>query len=457
MANISLLNYPFSILSTIILTYSTLYCSSCSSTEIQTEKNEICISIPENFIEHEKHHPKLSLDQRTQLVNKGYKLLYAIIEDQESYFPHNFENLSHHKEFNDHWKIPGIPYGNRSPLQIATDLVKSPFNFVVDTAAYCLWIQEDTGESTPEPQEECQHVAQLESITALLWALYDAAYNTGNPFLRGSILLEDSDKKIHNYLENYCCFAANVPSPDQLMIPLNLQASNLAYNRNYTSGSSHFVGRTLTQYGIDSRFRVRYFAIGVFPFKMSHLLFGRVLTHTGEELTFIKVEDEGLGDNRAMVRHTINYGLPVPKTNVRREKDIPESISEAFRCLIDSIYCDDIFTYNLLPDIFKNSPNDKNILEELLIRRENNLFSISEFQNSHKIDIAWMYKLLWDIKDYYAPNEKVHQRPVEILKNCDTLLEKMKELFVEQTLYLRTGNEVIFTDEDLKQMLKKYY
>lgn len=425
---------------------------SISAERQQGRSTDISISIQETFIENNKHHPKLTVDQRTGLINKGYTLLTSILTDKVKTFPHKLEYLAHHSEFRDHWTIPFMPYGDKSAVKIVSDLVTSPLKYAADTFTSCLWSSSNSEEINPDSEgietiPEYYHRAELESVISLIWALYDISYKTGNPFIRGSILLEDSGKKIHNYLEQYCCFSADVESPNQLMVPFNPQSSNLAYNRNYAGGSSHFVERAISLYGIDSRFRIRNFAIGVFPFKFTHLHTGRVRTHTGEELTFIKAEEEGLGDNRAIARHAINYGLAVPKTHMRREKDIPETIAIDFFSLLELLYNHDVFLNKFIELSFRDSPQNKRKFLLFLTMLSNKTLPPGYFKESQHIDISWIYNFLWDLKE--TPD-----LPLEIADHTNELLGVLAKLYSEKTLFMRTGNEILFSDEELHTFLK---
>lgn len=430
---------------------------------------EIPAALPIDLIDHEKHHPKLTRDQRLGLVLKGYSLMASIINGDVDTFPHKLEFLSHYKDLDNHWKLPGVAYGDKSRreivLEVATYVASAPVSFLYNKASLYSWLfcnnyeevspEENTSDYIDispnvffeDTSMEYKHKAQLESVVALIWALYDISYKTGNAFVRGSIILDDSEQKIHDYLEKYCCLAGNVEFPKQLSSALyNPWGSNLAYNRQ--GRSSHFVGRAITHYGIDARFQPRNFAQGVFPYSMTHLLFGRVMTSTGEGLTFIKAEDEGLGDLRAAAKHALSYALPVQSTRMRREKDVPKEIAEYFFNFFETLKGDPDFFNAVLVDNSMGEPSK--VLLNKLCQKSLNSWA---FEKSETVDIAWMYEFLWDIKDNYQKYSPEAAGSGEILIQVNGLLDILKKRYPEETLFMRTGNEVLFSDKQIYGIL----
>lgn len=424
--------------------------------------------LPKNLIDHDQHHPKITKEQREKLIQKGRSLMVSIVNGKESEFPHKLEFLSHYKDLNDHWKLPGIAYGDRSQrktiLDNASYITIAPVYYLYSTAAACFWssvksskensLEVKTSGSDDSISNPCfedisveyKRQSHLESVVALIWALYDMSYTSGNAFVRGAIILDDSDQKIHDYLEKYCCLAGNVSFPEQLSSAVcNPWGSNLAYNRQ--GRSSHFVRKSITHYGLDTRFQHRNFALGVLPYAMTHLLFGRVMTTTGQEVTFIKGEEEGLGDFRAAAKHLINFALPAQNDHMRREKDIPTEIAEEFLTLLKNLQ-EDVKILNILKN--SDAAGDRPWL--LLNRLYQNNLVLSDLEKSENIDISAMYELILDIIETETKDPELSISK-DVLLSAKSLLALLKQLYNPETLFMRTGNEVLFSDKELYGIL----
>lgn len=439
-----------------------------------------------DFIHHTAHHEKFSPEIRERLVLKGRSFLRNIWNGEEVKDNHSFNHLSNYQEFsNEFWHVPFVPYRDEGAINFLYNSVTSPLQYVSKGVAYCLGgadslesspIQQDSGhgkfvkvmsyDDTPPSQKDklSYQRAYLESVVSVVWALYSYCYQEGQGFVRGALVLEDQESRIHDFLEKYACFAVGVQRPDQISYAISPKCSNFAYRRDYTGGSSHFVGRTKTLYGIDARFSMGSFALGVFPFQMSHLHFGRVRNHVGEEVTFIKLEEYGLGDNRSFARHAMNFAASGLSDGCRREKDLLPEIAESASALLalliedskNSHYQDRVYAlfnkleqdkYDRLMGIEVKPFNECvvwNIVKPDIFKR----LSLRETSTS-ALDIGWLYQLIHGI---FEMDDRLDSWEVQ----ANSLLETFKLYYNEETLYLRTGNEVLFCDDQLDYILKPY-
>ena len=297
----------------------------------------------------------------------------------------------------------------------------------------CVKIYLPGGPSVPG-NEKIQ--ACIETFVSIIWALVDLAWQRSDKFTRGAIIIEDKDKKIHDYLEKLILFCAGVNRRSDLNNGIyTIFGSNIGYTR--LGQSSHFSNRQLTHYGFDARFESQSFALPVLPFGMTHVLFGRALTHTGEEVTFIKPEEAGIADIRSLFLHTYYYFAPIPAHKIlRREKDIPPVIAQEIYGLMTKVY-----SYREIFDWLEQDGKIRRIYQKIEAGELNSLY----FESTKSYDISWLMMILSQI------NLKCNL-PDVLQEQIDKLKELLIEEFSEESLFLRSGNEVLFLDPHLQHI-----
>ena len=181
--------------------------------------------------------------------------------------------------------------------------------------------------STPEQQEQFDESRNdyLAAILCITWALYNHAEVSVK---RGSYKIGDQNHKLYKFLVNFVQFANKTVSPSAIMpygssllhiFPGN-SYSRTAYSRTPPFGSSHYKSNP-DQFGIDVRFDLAGIALPLFPNGGTHLLFGDV-SMMGEKLTFLKIEETGLGTLGDFCDHSCSYAQSgVVAADSRREKD----------------------------------------------------------------------------------------------------------------------------------------
>ncbi|WP_010298597.1 hypothetical protein [Candidatus Odyssella thessalonicensis] len=279
--------------------------------------------------------------------------------------------------------------------------------------------------------------ARVETFVSIVWALVELSWQQGDKFNRGAIIIEDKDRRLHDYLENLTVYCAGVTKSEELSDGVyNLWGSNIGYSR--MAKSSHFVGRQLTHYGFDARFEPESFALPVLPFGMTHVLFGRVLNHAGQEVTFLKPEEAGMADLRSLFYHTYCLFAPIPESKIlRREKDVPRLLAREAMELIRLI---EINRDNL--DGLKNDESLWAAVDKMKSEQFNRLL----LETTHHYDIAWIVALL-------ARLDAVSNLSEELVGQSTYLKEKLCKWFQLDSLFLRSGCEVLFLDEELKTKL----
>ena len=173
----------------------------------------------------------------------------------------------------------------------------------------------------------------LAAIICITWALHEHAEVRVS---RGSYKIGDQNHKLYEFLVNFVRFANKTVSPSAIMPygssclhPIRFFAgygySRTAYSRTpetLIAGSSHYE-RNSDQFGIDVRFGLGETSLPLLPNGGTHILFGDV-TMMGEKLTFLKIEEAGLGTLGDLVEHTFSFAHSgVVAADSRREKDNP--------------------------------------------------------------------------------------------------------------------------------------
>jgi hypothetical protein len=286
------------------------------------------------------------------------------------------------------------------------------------------------GSSAPAANEEIQ--ARVETFVSIVWALVHRSWQRGDKFNRGAIIVQDKDKKIHDYLERLVLFCAQVEYPSDLNNGIyTIWGSNIGYNR--LGQSSHFSNRQLTHYGFDARFENKSFALPVLPFGKEHVLFGRAITHRGEEVTFIKPEEAGIADFWSLWRHTYCFLAPIPRgTLLRREKDVPPKIAAEIYGLMKRMHA-----HQRIFPCFNHNEKIQHIYHKIDRGDLDGLY----FESTKAYDISWLMMILSQI----AQKEEL---PDDIQAQINIIRELLILEFDEKSLFLRSGNEVLFLDQE---------
>lgn len=181
-----------------------------------------------------------------------------------------------------------------------------------------------------------QRQEYLAQIICLGWAFDALAEQQGESFSRGSFTIVDPEHKILNFLLGYVRLVTGKKEPKTL--PLVKTINNFASRRKpELHGSSHHYGQTPeAQFGIDVRFTADQTVYGLLPSRHRHVLFGKLdVPGSTLPLTFVKFEPVGLGSSAEFFAHLLNFANSGQVSGeARREKDIPDMITEAFETLV---------------------------------------------------------------------------------------------------------------------------
>lgn len=172
----------------------------------------------------------------------------------------------------------------------------------------------------------------LTAILATCFHLVKVAGKRGELFESGSFTLVDPHHRYLNFLLGYVKLVTGSDNPIEL--PYLSTVSNFAYRRDPTlGGSSHHKTRSPeSQFGIDVRYEPEDCVLMMLPFLKTHILFGKLEMGQGEPLTFLKLEEMGMGSVYAAVLHGVNFTKTrgASAHDSRKEKDIPKDVREAF-------------------------------------------------------------------------------------------------------------------------------
>jgi hypothetical protein len=365
------------------------------------------------------HHSKFTPTFIENLVKKGKKALTAIDKDQIDDFPHKLEYFAGDlSDYGKHWFHNGL-HGGYGLEELSKYISSEKYN--KERELFIL-----------------NRNAQMETFICVIWALTDSAFRKKQGFIRGAFSILDPDKKVSKYLEKFACFVAEVKSMEYHSEAIfNLFGSNIAYTRNKTS--SHYVGLSKYQIGIDARFNTAQLSYGFFPFQMKHVLCGSVTNQSGKEKTFVKFEEEGLGDVRSIVSHFFYYSASTvnidKRPDVRREKAILSPIAEVGKDLLlklievhEKQFNEGSVTQPAPEWVFK-------IVKKYKKRGEKSTF----FEESSHVDISRFYGLS---KIYKSSKDE------ETKKLAEQLFSTILKYYDEETIEFRTGNEVMISLEE---------
>lgn len=382
---------------------------------------EVTESVSRNLLDHPgeesdftyHHYACVTKDKRdikdiyAQLIKKGGKILHHLYTTTDL-FLHQFNILEQYLDFSPYCLQHGFTFGGISLL------------------------------NGPSQDQLKEQNAYLESIISVIWALVDKSFKRGDIFDRGAIILVDPAFKVLEFLKGYALEVSGCKDWEEFESQKNaFLKSNRAYSRTGENWyglllSSHFVGKTKFQAGIDCRFGPSERPMPFFPFSMRHLLFGEVTTLDGKIVTFIKPEPSGLADWCSFISHGFNYFWNPQGYYLRREKDIPEDIA--------------FLAFQLVKNLLEMPPNNLNNFPPLTTFKDlqsKNSLTLKTFMTSEKIDIASLWvltKMIHSFDDTLFP-EKLRLKAFN-------LEDKISETY-KDNLSFRTGNEVLFTSQDL--------
>lgn len=358
------------------------------------------------------HAPTLQPDDLKALITKGQRKLADIFADNANADVHELEIFKDYNKHNKNYFKNGVTLTNFCDYIIGKNC---------ESDASCIEIQ-----------------ARIETFISIIWGLVDLSWSRGDQFNRGAIIIQDEKGKLHDYLEKLVLFCAEVDRTQDLNDGIyTIWGSNIGYNR--FGKSSHFVNRQITHYGFDARFEPKSFALPVLPFYMTHVLFGRVKNHAGIEVTFIKPEEAGIADLRSLVYHTYCLFAPIPRSNLlRREKDVPKKIARDIASLMHEIW-ENRESLEFL-DGYKGILS---IYEAI----EADCLTNFWFESSKLYDISWIMELVFNL-------ELVEGLPEKVKKRVELLGQSITDEFCPESLFLRSGSEVLFLDKELLSELK---
>lgn len=265
----------------------------------------------------------------------------------------------------------------------------------------------------------------LRSIIAIIWFLYSQAIENNQQFDEGTFVIEDTDWKVNQFLMNYVrTYGAavsgyqkkkliNQPLTGTLTDPdLNLSFNPYAYPRE----SSHFKisQRQFRHYGIDVRFG-NSGELPLLPANKRHLLFGK--TDAKRQLLFIKPENYGLYYKDGFLYH----GSEFVESNARK-------LGLTIKTDDDPSYAKERIPKKFLEDFtaaLQEAGFQKDTLARLVLLAKNDDEGI---------------------KILYVDDALLQKPPLKALE------QKYAKLY--NHLRLRTGREVILTNQDLRTILR---
>lgn len=174
-----------------------------------------------------------------------------------------------------------------------------------------------------ELREETNPAKYLDLIIAINWALFSKAVNKGQGFAGGTIVVEDPQDRLFNFLLNYVRLVGDVKC--------------LGYSRSlsthFEEAKKVFDGVKAKQYGIDMRYSARDKLNPWLPNNKAHLLFGK----TGNNLTFVKWETFGtsctIGEWAAHMKEWAKS--KEKKGGLSRREDVPKDAKKEYHAFVD--------------------------------------------------------------------------------------------------------------------------
>jgi hypothetical protein len=331
-----------------------------------------------SFLNHESHSPHISLEMRKRLVEKGRFLLHAIA--------------------------------------IGESLVEKNEIFTSSFFAQ-------------KSQTNPQSMAKLENIIAIVWALAEESSRQGNLFKSGSFSVDDPRENLFNIFIDYVTHIANRSPyhlPKGALNAFNPRGNNRVYNRSpdtFVPNSSHYSNQTRLQLGIDMRFDKGASCFPALPYGALHLLVGRVTTKTGIEKTFVKFEENGTGDIKSTLRHSVDFVRSLAAQEGRRcEKDLNDQLVASFR------------SFGQKMAEINTSCGNCNSRTESMLKKPKELVSLS-YLRKHQ-DVSSLYLFAKDIYEN-SPHKEARFAAFEFMQMLDAIYRDGEKI------HYRTGNEVV--------------
>lgn len=273
----------------------------------------------------------------------------------------------------------------------------------------------------------------LRSIISIIWFLYSQAIENNQLFDEGTFVLEDLGWRVNTFLMNYIqTFGGTVSGavfkdPRKLNSPIvtfkqpltqTIQDPPLHWSNNpygYPRESSHYhvSQRTFRHYGIDIRFG-NSSELPLLPASKRHILFGKI--DNDRQLLFIKPENYGLYYKDGMLYH----GVELVESKLRKFGVTPKSDD------------DPSYAKERIPAAFLNDFAIEVAASGLPNDRQKELINLAMQDN-------WGIKILYF--DALLANERFQ-----------ALEKKYAQLY--KHLRLRSGREVILTNQDLQNILR---
>lgn len=172
----------------------------------------------------------------------------------------------------------------------------------------------------------------LESIIAISWYLFSKAVEKGQGFTGGTIVFEDKDFKVFNFLLHY------VKQVNEDVKGGNYKAEYISLNcYGYPRHSTHFPELQnkdgYEQFGIDIRKKGEDVLRADLPSQKRHILFGKA----GNRLTFIKMELYGIcGTNTDAINH-LGQLFASKAAGISRREDMPKPYKKRYKELLEGL------------------------------------------------------------------------------------------------------------------------
>lgn len=290
-------------------------------------------------------------------------------------------------------------------------------DFIVKGGSYMYHLTHNNNQAVPQA-DLSEH---LNSILAINWYLYSEglqALYTKQPYTEGAFTVVDKKKALTNFVRNYLKYGKSFA---------------------YTRKSSH---KGAGPVGIDIRFTDTGYCLPLLPMNKKHLLIQGLLNKSGEDILFLKPENEGLRDTIASIKHAGEWAFSTitkffgtaydDKAEFAKER-VPTDIQNRFTHLVKNCH--------LYPEQKEEFKNDA---EKFGLAGIYNSLKIIAEDSEHILDdnsATTAKDLIKDIEQQYNHLDVRHGREMVITPS---------EL--HSTLYYAT-----IDDKDIRELLEPIY